>query len=72
MVIVFIGLFWSEVFYPGDLVLAVGDLDNVPHIVQGGEEALRVPQSEAGYDYWVTSFSLVCSLPERGGDRASK
>ena len=28
-------------------MLAVGDLDDVPHIVQRGEEALCVPQSEA-------------------------
>ena len=40
--IYFIVFFWSDIFYPGDLVLAVGDLDNVPHVVQRGEEALRV------------------------------
>ena len=35
---------------PGHLVLAVGDLHDVPHVVQGGEEALGVPQSEGRGD----------------------
>ena len=35
---------------PGHLVLTIGDLDDVPDVVEGGEQALGVPQPEGGGD----------------------
>ena len=35
---------------PGHLVVTVRDLDDVPDIVQGGEQALCVPQSKGRGD----------------------
>ena len=42
--------FLSGLVDPGDLVLTVGDLDDVPNIVEGGEQALRVSQPEGRGD----------------------
>ena len=42
--------FLSSLVDPGDLVLTVRDLDDVPDIVEGGEQALCVPQSEGRGD----------------------